>query len=121
MTCFNIAGDLRLNETETDIILITGLGGIKQQIDIGATIFLKFWRYDQSKGLPFLEQILLKGATKATIRTIWYNFLRSIGGVLSVESLTVDIDAERTATVNYKVRCEDGVIDGTLPFDLATR
>lgn len=114
-------GDLGLNADETDLFLIGGLRAIKQQILIGCTIFRKFWRYDQNKGLPYLQEIMLKGVTVPTLRAIWYNFLTSISGVLSVDTLTVTVDADRLCTVTFKLRCTDGTLTDSIPFPFVTR
>lgn len=116
---FQVAGDVRLNAAGTDVVLAEGLAAIRQRIENGLTVFLEAWPYDKTAGIPYFQQVLLKGVTTQQIRAVFADFLRSVGGIVDILKITVREDSDRTATVEWLVRVDTGEkLDGTVPFDL---
>jgi hypothetical protein len=120
---FQIPGDLRLSSNGLDFDLADGLLRVRQLIETGSTVFQGYWIYDLNAGIPYFQAVMAKGAGLETIRAVFSEFLLSIDGVLSIESLTVDVDTVlRKSVVKYVVRVSDGSeLSGDLPYEIATR
>lgn len=122
MPSFQVAGDLGLTADGSDFFLAAGLHAIKQEISIGASIFLGLWPYDKREGIDYEGRVLLKGVTEQQIRDVMSSFLRSVDNVVEILSIDCDLDnAERSATVKFKVRCTTGgLLSGQLPFEVVS-
>lgn len=109
MTGFQVAGDLRLSADETDLVCVAGAAAVEQQIRTGATNWKGYLPYDPDQGLPMTTDIIGKGRNLNVITQIYREWLASHDGVISVDSVTVNLEAAtRTLRVLFKVTCEDG-------------
>lgn len=68
-------------------------------------VTLRWWRgewfLDTRRGTPYLESVLKKGVTEATVRAVLKRVIEGVQGVARVESMRVTLDrATRAATVD---------------------
>lgn len=121
MSCFTIPGDVALNATETDLVLVQDLAAIQQQIRVGCQVFKGRWKFDRNKGLAQVEQIFTKGPDLRVIRSIFWEFLISIAGVAEVQALDLRFNkADRILYVDFRVLCESGqVLEDSLGLPFA--
>lgn len=121
MSCFQIPGDLALNEKETDIVLRSGIELVSQRIRVGAQIFRGTWRADRRKGIPYLQSVLVKGQDPAIVRAVFYGFLIGIEGVEEVSTLSLQYDRpDRILRVLFTVRTDTGeLLSDEIAFEVA--
>lgn len=94
----SVTGDLAFDGVE--LAFVEGKDAVAQEIQTRLRWWRGEWFLDTSRGTPYLESILVKGATEATVRAILLREILSVPGVLRVPSLVVSIDrAARYATV----------------------
>ena len=111
MACFNIPGDLALNDGETDLVFVQGVIAVAQQIRTGLQVFKGTWVYDQNAGTIDPETFFEKGADLRVYRSIIWEFLRSIPGVATVQAIDLRVEAEtRTLFVDFRVIVESGEV-----------
>jgi protein involved in polysaccharide export with SLBB domain len=67
------------------------------------------WFLDTSLGVPYIQNILTKGATVEQIKTFIKAAATSTAGVESVDELEVTLTAARTCTVTLKATSNQGV------------
>lgn len=87
-------------DTLGEIVLVTGIAAIAQEIQTRLRWWAGEWFLDTSRGVPYLESILRKGVTEASVRAILLREIEAVPGVSRVRSCVVSIDrATRYATV----------------------
>jgi hypothetical protein len=102
-----IAGDLRLDGT--DVVLVEGIEALEQEIRVRLLWWRAEWFLDLRQGVPYLEQLLGKGVSVATIRSVLRAEIEAVPGVVSVPSIEIDLDGvTRFATVSIEVLAENG-------------
>lgn len=93
-----VTGDLAFDGVT--VAVVEGKDAIAQEIQTRLRWWRGQWFLDASAGVPYLESILTKGVTDATVRVILLREILAVRGVLRVPSLVVTIDrAVRYATV----------------------
>lgn len=101
------AGDLRL--TNGDIVIIEGPEALAQRIQTRLRLFRGEWVHDQSRGIPWLQDLLDRGVSERTLMQILRRAILATPGVASIVSLDVRIDrTTRAATITGKVAPEVG-------------
>lgn len=111
MACFNVPGDVGLNDDESDLVLVQGVQAIVQQIRVGLQVFRGRWKYDRNAGVPFIEAILVNNPDMRVVRAIFWTYLMSVDGVSSIEALDLRLDrAERILYVDFRLKTEAGEI-----------
>lgn len=109
MVAFQVAGDLALSPDETQLLIVGGARMVEQQIRTASQIWRRYYRYDLGVGLPMLEAVLVKNADLRVVTQVFREWLATISGVVSVESVQCSLDSElRLLTVDFAVKCEDG-------------
>lgn len=109
MTGFQVAGDLALSADETQLLIVGGSRMVDQQIRTASQIWRGYYRYDVGVGLPMLQSVLVKNADIRVVTQVFREWLATISGVVSVESVQCTLDSElRLLTVEFAVKCEDG-------------
>ena len=69
------------------------------------------WYLDQSRGVPYFENILVKSPNLRTIRQVLSDEIRSVSGVASVLSVDVQLDRRaRTATISFTATIQTGEV-----------
>lgn len=102
--------DLVFSENN-DLIIINGAEQVAQQIKCRLKFWLGEWFLDISKGVPYLDSILIKNANLQQIRSIFRTQISGIEGVSKVESLMLNWDRKtRILTVAYEVTTSYGLL-----------
>lgn len=102
--------DLMFSENN-DLIIISGVEQVAQQIKCRLKFWLGEWFLDISKGVPYLDSILIKNANLQQIRSIFRTQISGIEGVSKVDSLTLSWDRKtRVLTVEYEVTTSYGLL-----------
>lgn len=108
-----------------DLVLTTdaapNAGGTNPVLqDILQTLRFYFgeWFLDNTKGIPWIQQIFVKNPNEAAINAILMNSIMSVKGVISLNTYTFDFNtAARTFKVTFSVTSTAGKIDysGNIP------
>jgi hypothetical protein len=92
-------GDLAFDDLG-ELVLVDGADAVAQEIQTRLRWWRGEWFLDTSRGVPYLESILVKGVTEATVRAILKGEIEAVPGVARVRSMVVSIDrATRYATI----------------------
>lgn len=116
-----VEGDLRL--VDGQLVLVSGTDAIRQDLAVRLRWFKGEWFLDRRTGVPWFQSILGHRASTAAIERILRTAIRATPGVSSITRLSIDTDnVERTLTVDFEVRTNDGdsieFTDFILPTDL---
>lgn len=102
-------GDLLVRDG--DLVLVGGDDYVVQEARVNLQWFRDEWFLDESKGVPFFEQIFVKNPNLPLIQATYRRALLATRGVVSVESLDLNLDkSTRTLTVNWSARITGGGI-----------
>lgn len=103
-----------------DLVLTGGADNVIQEAKINLGWVMGEWFLDEDRGIPYFEQVLVKSPNLPVIQALYRRALLGTRGVVSVESLTLDLDkATRTLTVRWSARITDGtVVSGIAAVDL---
>jgi len=75
------------------------------------------WFLDTTLGVPYFQQLYRKGITKEEILAVFLNYISRIEGVIAITYMDVTFDpAKRTATLDFRVRTKDGMLDFSKDF-----
>lgn len=104
--------DLSTNDFE----LVTGNTAIAQHVKIRLGMFKNDWFLDRRVGIPYYEQILIKGAQDNIIRDIFRSVISDTPGIDEIESLSLDYTgATRTMAISFVASVTDS--EEPLVFD----
>ena len=106
MPGFPVSYDLALTADEQDFNIPDPQSpqGICDSIRVAASIIATTWRYDLEKGIPYLDDQLMKPANEALLRAIWYDLLINTPGVVRVGRLALTFaPAQRKMFIDFKV------------------
>ncbi|MCD8201901.1 MAG: GPW/gp25 family protein [Clostridia bacterium] len=99
-------GDLYLSPITGDVEITDS---IPQAIIIRLKWFLNEWRMRPDFGLPYYEEVFVKNPSTSLFASRIRKEILSVEGVVSVDSLTVDLDkSTRKCDVSFKCTIEDG-------------
>lgn len=113
--------DLQLNDDGTalvmvkgDFVLATGRDAITQHLRIRLRTFRGEWFLDRRVGLPYYQQILVKGPNLAAVKALYRRAIMETPGVTELRHLEVTMDhATRSAAVAFGVETIDGPVELT--------
>lgn len=108
--------DLKLNSSMQDIdlstnqlVLIDGIGYVRQKILIRLRFFLGEWFLDERLGVPYGRVLGSKDVTAVT--SMMRQVVQSTPGVIELTSFAANLDTvTRTYSISFKARSADGVI-----------
>lgn len=121
MSCFNIAGDMALRPDETDCIFVTDADAVLQQIKTGAQVFAGTWHFDPTKGIDYLEDILVNNPDMRLVRTTFWAFFASVPGVTEVIQVNLSLDkVARILSVQFVVAVGATQIAETIALQFPT-
>ena len=102
--------DFILSENN-DLIIIGNAEQIAQQIKCRLQFWLGEWFLDNRKGLPYLDDVIIKKYSLQQIRAIFKAQIIAIEGVEKVNSLTLDLNRKtRILEVDFEVTTSYGLI-----------
>jgi hypothetical protein len=94
-----------------DLVLIQGAEETSQNLSVNLRTFLGEWFLNTSIGVPWFQEILIKGNSTQQIESIILNQILSTNGVRNVSEFSIELDnSTRELTVNATVQSEDGDI-----------
>lgn len=106
----NSTGDLRL--TNGDLDFVEEDEAIAQYLRQKLRLNLAEWFLDESAGVPYNDQILVKNPKTVVIDAVFKNQILSTPGVLELLEYAAELDGPtRTLSLTFKVRGQRGVID----------
>lgn len=102
-----VLGDLRVSGGVVQIV--RGADAIAQEIRVRLKWWRAEWFLDLSAGTPYLEQLLGKGVSEETIRSMLRREIKAVEGVGHVESIELDVDRPtRFAAIDITVVTAEG-------------
>jgi len=121
MAFFQVAGDLSLTDNGREIQLIDGRDALLTSLKNGAQIFRSFWRYDRLKGLPYFDDILIKGPEEAVVQAAFRDYILDTPGITTITDLVLTFDRPAgILTVRWKAIAEGlGEVSDTFEYALA--
>lgn len=94
-----------------DLKLIDGAERIAQQIKITLKFMLGEWFLDTSKGVPYLERILVKNPNMNHIRAIFRERILDVPGVTGINKLSLALDRKnRALSVSFEAETTAGLL-----------
>lgn len=111
-----VIGDLRIDGTE--FALVEDLDAIAQEVGVRLRWWLGEWFLDTRRGTPYIQQLLVKGVSDATVREVLSAQIRAVDGIARVDSLTVERGGKnRLASITFSARTSTGgSIAASVPF-----
>lgn len=104
-----IEGDLRL--VDGQLVLVSGLDAIRQDLMVRLRWFKNEWFLDRRQGLPWFERILGHKTGTRMIERILRAAIMSTPGVVSITQLRLELDEDRTLTIDFEARTTDGPLE----------
>jgi hypothetical protein len=103
-----VLGDLRVAGSRLAKIATFG-DAVRQAIAVRLRWWRGEWFLDTRQGTPWLEAVLRKGVSEASVRAVFKREIQRVEGVARVASITVSIDAAtRYATIDASVITTEG-------------
>jgi hypothetical protein len=99
-----------------DLVIIDGLTAIQQDILQRLSFFLSEWFLDNTQGLPWFQQILVKNPVQGNVDTIFRNAILETPGVkqLTKYSFVPNFSA-RTCSVSFIAQTTQGTVNYSGP------
>lgn len=112
--------DLALSAASHDLLIINGdlkliddAERIAQQIKITLKFLLGEWFLDTSKGVPYLEQVLVKNPNMNHIRAIFREKILDVPGVAGLKKMNLTLDRKsRALSVSFEAETIAGLVTG---------
>ncbi len=116
MTDFLLAADGDLDLSTNDLQLVEGIAAIRQELQIRYRFFFSEWFLNnRTEGIPYIQEILVKNAQAAHVRSILTQVATDTPGVSEIRAYSADLDI---GTRRLTVSMEIGVLlEGTLVFE----
>ncbi len=94
-----------------DLQIVSGILGIAQCLKIALSIFLGEWFLDESIGIDYWNQVLVKDPNIPAIREMFSQEILKAPGIRSIISLDITLESsDRSATITYTVKSDEGLI-----------
>lgn len=94
-----------------DLLLIDDAERVAQQIKVALLFWLGEWFLDTTKGVPYLQYVLVKNPNMAHVRQVLYEAISGVPDVKRVSSLDIELNPRlREATVKYAVETDYGLV-----------
>jgi hypothetical protein len=104
-----ITGDFEV--VNNDLVLISRADEVKQRLTQRLRTFLEEWFLDTTIGIPFHQQIFIKGISPNRIGTFFKNEILGTPGVLGLLEYKQDFSSQtRQFSVSFKVLASDNEI-----------
>lgn len=127
--------DLALNRSTHDLVFtqikgtskfeikpIEGADRVAQQVKITLLAFLGEWFLDNTFGVPYLEEILVKNPRLSSVHSILRSKIVSVPNVVRIEYLSLDFDRmRRLLDVDFLIDTDLGPIKDSLSLEVVQR
>lgn len=92
-----------------DLNFVQDVQAIRQEVDIRLQFLLGEWFRDKTKGVPWLQTILVKAPNLAAVRTVLRDEINESVGIRSITRLDLDYDrSARTLLVTWSATTDLG-------------
>lgn len=103
----SLTGDLVV--TSGDLVLVSDQDAIAQDLRMALRFFAGEWFADQSAGVPYFDQVLVKNPDTTQLRGVFRDAILARPGVKDLLSLELTLDAAlRSLSVAFKVDTDLG-------------
>jgi len=103
-------GDLLI--VNNSLSLTTGLEAIRQHMQCRFRLFLGEWFLDESLGVPYYQDILVKKPSFNVVQEVLKNTALETVGVIELTQFNFEYDANaREANLDFRCLTEEGFID----------
>ena len=92
------AGDLDLSTGDLDLVYFDAVG-VAQRLQTRLRLYLAEWAFDTTAGVPWREEILVRGRDVAPARAVLTAQILSCPGVVAIDVLNAEIDAAQRRLV----------------------
>lgn len=106
-------------------VRVTGAQEIAQNVKVRLLLFLGEVWLDTTQGVPYFQEVLLKGVDPAALQVVFREAILGADGIVSIELLELAFDpATRVLTVDYQATgtldelAEDLKVEDTLEIPL---
>lgn len=116
---YGLDADGDLATVNGDYVLIAGEAACLQLVQIAILTYLKEIYLDESLGVDYINQILIKNADPLVVRALVQAAIASVTDVTAVVGANlVGPDANREATIRYRIRTvySTQTVDGAVSF-----
>jgi len=103
-------GDLALNEAGDFYLHTTLAAEVAQRLTVRLNFFRGEWFLDLEEGTPYFQQILGKGASDRTIRSIFGQVITGCPGVAGLISFSYSVGRDRRLTLRFRARLDDQTV-----------
>jgi len=107
------SGDIEIG-TDGDLILVTGLDAIRQDLETRLKFFRGEWDLDTRLGIPYFDEILIKAPDLNVVRSLFRDAILSTAGVLRLTRLDLDYEGT-TRTLSIRFDCQ--TTEGPLTYE----
>jgi len=98
---------------------VNGADKVAQQIKINLLTFLGEWFLDETWGVPYLEEILIKNPRMPSVETILRSHINSVPHIIRIDSFGMDFDRRRrTLGVEFEVSTAYGLIKDSVKLEI---
>lgn len=110
-------GDIDLENGE--MTLTDGLEAVRQRLKQRYQFIFQEWFLNQSRGIPYAQQVFVKGPSPVIIDAIFKSETLSEPSVLELQKFELDLDTQtRALTITLRAITADGPLDFKEVFDL---
>jgi hypothetical protein len=97
---------------KNNLVLVSGLQSTKQRLDGVLSIFQGSWFLDLALGVPYNEQILIKGVVFSVVRDTFIDKILSVPDVLHIRSFLLNYEPRnRNLSLEFSCICSDGELE----------
>lgn len=119
MSDIKLADDGDIDLTNGEMTLTSGLEATKQRLTQRMRFFFQEWFLDQSRGIPYIQQVFVKNPNPVVIDAIFKKEILSDPAVIELQRFELDLEtASRALTITFRVVTTDGPIDFKEVFQL---
>lgn len=106
----NADGDIAI--VNGDFVLVSGVAETVQFLQQSLRLFLGEWFLDETRGVPWLDQIFVKNPDAVLIDSTLKTFILSLPGILQLTAFDLLYDSNaRTLTITGSIVALDGEAD----------
>lgn len=108
----DVDGDLDISAG--DLVLVSDADAVLQAVRIRLQFFKGEWYLDESAGLPYFQDILVKNPDMNVLQFLFRKAILETPGITTVNALTLSFDsAARSLSVSYRASSDVGELSAT--------
>jgi hypothetical protein len=110
--------DLRLSTATGDVLVVEGevslsegIESIRQHLEIRLRSFRGEWFLDERIGVSYFTDVFKKNPDITVLNAVFTKVILDTPGVISLNSLTFNLESDRRLLVEFRATTEAGVLD----------